>query len=407
MAASQISLLDLGRRARASRSLLFVAALVLTRPALADRVTLVTGGRVDGVITDESPDEVTVRSDIGSVKVKRNRIARIEKAAVATSPVKTGGVEVAEGAEPDIAVYDRYRKIKLDQEEAIQFGQLRVNPGNLTLYLHELAVKAGIPDEKVGSDLTEQARQAAVEDELLLIGAEADHILTWPEIRTWLLDTYADGFHVGSEEGRLPDWTRKEYFEKHADDFRVPDTLQLASLTLPAATPDDELARTAERASKEGSHLQGWREAGWIGDEDTLKGFPSTLAETLSRLPIGGMSDFVTDARGEHVLFRVISSRKGRRLTFEEARALVGVKVIRENHDKLFRTHPNARKPHSENERFVLRDITNSGFMHDMHVRRHLVEAWLARTGMRRAQVIDQLKARAEKRWNPNWSNDL
>jgi hypothetical protein len=132
------------------------------------------------------------------------------------------------------------------------------------------------------------------------------------------------------------------YFEAHADDFQIPETVTLRQILVETLNEARDLKRRLLRDSRAFETLAGSRS---IGPEASAGGFmgtfergqlPSELEEEAFSLAPGRTSQPIQTSLGYHVL-RVDSRQPARELSLEEARGWIRERLTRERADAAVR----------------------------------------------------------------------
>lgn len=132
------------------------------------------------------------------------------------------------------------------------------------------------------------------------------------------------------------------YFEAHADEFRVPETVTLRQILVGTLNEARDLKRRLLRDSRSFETLAGSRSLGPEASAGGLMGtfergqLPSALEETAFTLSPGETSQPIQSSLGYHVL-RVDSRQPARELSLEEARGWIRDRLTRERADAAVR----------------------------------------------------------------------
>ena len=142
-----------------------------------------------------------------------------------------------------------------------------------------------------------------------------------------------------------PDVTEAEieaYFEAHAADFRVPETVTLRQILVGTLNEARDLKRRLLRDPRSFETLAGGRSTGPEASAGGLMGtfergqLPSELEEAAFTLDPGQTSRPIETSLGYHVL-RVDSRQPARELSLEEARGWIRERLTRERADAAVR----------------------------------------------------------------------
>jgi len=142
-----------------------------------------------------------------------------------------------------------------------------------------------------------------------------------------------------------PDVTEAEiaaYFETHAADFRVPETVTLRQILVGTLNEARDLKRRLLRDPRSFETLAGGRSTGPEASAGGLMGtfergqLPSELEEAAFTLDPGQTSQPIETSLGYHVL-RVDSRQPARELSLEEARGWIRERLTRERADAAVR----------------------------------------------------------------------
>jgi hypothetical protein len=186
-----------------------------------------------------------------------------------------------------------------------------------------------------------------------------------PEVRQGLLETFLEEQVLLLEPGAEPeeeqravvrlladdvppaDVTEAEiaaYFEAHAAEFRVPETVTLRQILVATLNEARDLKRRLLRDSRSFETLAGSRSIGPEASAGGLMGtfergqLPSALEETAFSLDPGETSQPIESSLGYHVL-RVDSRQPARELSLEEASGWIRERLTRERADAAVRAY--------------------------------------------------------------------
>lgn len=388
----------------------FAVALAcsIALPAHADKVVLKNGHTLEGKITRETDQELSLQTKDGLMTLAKKLVKEILRTAADATPAsskggKTGGATsgpaAVRSATADLALIPR-----LDDPVA-RVGAGGISRREFEIYLTRRAREAEQDVAALNTSDRREVLQQAIEDEIVYQCALEDGMLRDEYVRDRIVQAFRSRNTTAQIDPRT--FTEEElraYYDAHPETFTIPAAVNLEYLEFERDTPIADLERSVATARTEPTTLSGWKPGGWLKPGDQIVLALPELAEVL-RLPVGGVSNPIKNMSGNPTIFRVKEKEEPRLPDFADIREKVRFHLIGQKQQELERGLSQSLAQTDdgldENER-LFRAALQAGQARDFMLRKYIINAYLARLGhdpslkdtKPREEVMPPLRAR-------------